>query len=86
MLPLPERAFLSPTITALSDENPTLPFKTHFSCYSFQELILDLYPTSIPMNEFNFSSLLQLKFYEFPYLEQDNYLKEVKSKVLRMFN
>ena len=61
MLPLLERAFLSPTITALSDENPTLPFKTHFSCHSFQELILfffelilDLYPTVIPMNEFNF--------------------------------
>lgn len=54
MLPLPERAFLSPTITALSDENPTLPFKTHFSCHSFQELILDLYPTIIPTNEFNF--------------------------------
>lgn len=54
MFPLPERAFLSTTIISLSNENPTLPFKTHFSCHFLQELIFDLYPSILPMNGYNF--------------------------------
>lgn len=59
---LPERAFLSPTSTALSDENPMLCPSKPILVVILQELILDSYPTIIPMNDLISKSLFQLNF------------------------